>query len=1124
VDMNHIYFRVPPLPADGYYDITVLNPDTKKDSKIGDKGFYYFGQPQSRPQIDKIYPSQGSVDGGYSVTISGKDFEDNGSTKTRVYLNGIEADSKNVNVSIDGSTITFIVPAYPGDLMKDLGTNQINVPLIIVNPDGASCSIENGFTYVIPGSHPKITNIVPSKGAASGGDIVEITGSDFRFFEPFTDKNKNLVRDSDEVFTDINGNGTWDSEPDKTTASLPDNVTYSTYYTSPILPSVFFGSQKAQIVEYSRGYLKVIVPPGSAGTANVYVVNNDAGTSNKVAFIYESSNPSITKITPSQGKKQGGDNVEIAGTGFQKNTIYVYNASTDSTGNNLSEKVTMPLVNFGGITNRNKLREEANSGRIDAEKTTVNLDGNLSIGYDASLAALKLTLTNNKIYQYTINGYDGSVKFVPLSLLKDDTGASWNGFELVRFEISNKRLFVDRGYSTAVQYLSGTLLSVSTPTYYTVGNVPVRIENPDKGQATGTFIYKNPSSAPVIRNITKEDQQPSDTTVNGKAAKVIRASINGGSVINITGDDFRDNARVQISDILEITPDKITYSLPNHITFQLPSVPDSVLGKFYRIVVLNEDGGSAASDGMSTPIYISFTKGETKPSVKNVSPSSGPAVGGTRVKLEGSDFRQTMEGFDSKLMVYFGDTRIPDSDIAVSDYKTIYVTAPAHYAGKVKVRVQNPDGEVSPEDAGYTYISCPKIIAAVDGSSSGDNTRISTVSIKGGQVIKIKGSGFLSGATVMFNPTEVLYDGSTQGQTIYTVNKTYILTGGTAGTNVNVLDLETLTVTVPAGKLGTSGIIVINPDGGASDIYGDITYGLPAVSVPANVKATLSYNRYIKISWSAVTGAKSYEVYASLDGGSYGFIGSTALTEFLYKDLKPGVTYKFTVKALGDYGPSNASAESNSVTTGGTVGPPDTDGSLTDNTVIQKSGSSAAVVIGRNSLKSSSYVIDLTTGDLAGCKDVTVSVPASVINGLSNNDIIINGEDIKIKLSPYAFKTTLITQNSSRSDAGVRLSVSRYNGSSDIHLSEGTPLSNQYIMEVNTFVGKDSTSMKYLNSQIELTMDYDSQKADMRRIQNLGVSRYENGSWMQLSGGITTLNSIIVPVDRPGRYLVVGRR
>jgi len=187
--------------------------------------------------------------------------------------------------------------------------------------------------------------------------------------------------------------------------------------------------------------------------------------------------------------------------------------------------------------------------------------------------------------------------------------------------------------------------------------VPVTVINPDGGVAEGQFEYKNLSSNPKITNITKEGELPSEEEIDGRDVRILRINYKGGNIISIIGEDFRDNAKVQISDVVTISPDSITYSLPNRLTFEMPSVPESAVGKLHRVVVLNEDGGFASSDELDPPIYIMFTKGETTPVIDKITPEIGPASGGTLVKIEGKDFRESMEGFNRRIAVYFGEVK-----------------------------------------------------------------------------------------------------------------------------------------------------------------------------------------------------------------------------------------------------------------------------------------------------------------------------------------------------------------------------------------------------------------------------------------------------------------------------------
>ena len=71
-------------------------------------------------------------------------------------------------------------------------------------------------------------------------------------------------------------------------------------------------------------------------------------------------------------------------------------------------------------------------------------------------------------------------------------------------EIQDRRLFIERGYAPEVEFLNRGQLVVTTPGYYSIGEVDVTVINPDKGIATGRFTYKNPASNPYIVNMTKK--------------------------------------------------------------------------------------------------------------------------------------------------------------------------------------------------------------------------------------------------------------------------------------------------------------------------------------------------------------------------------------------------------------------------------------------------------------------------------------------------------------------------------------------------------------------------------------------------------------------------------------------
>lgn len=1160
INNNEIHFTVPILPADGYYDLTVVNPDTKSDSRTGNQGFYYYGQPQSNPIITEIIPAEGSTLGGYSIEIHGTDFKDDGQKKSRVIINGIEVSADETEVSIEGNLITVIVPPYAGDLWKDKGTGSLAVPIVVINPDGASFSKEDGFTYIVPTSYPEIIKIVPVQGTAAGGDIVEITGRDFRFYEPFDDKNRDRTREDGEPYTDLNNNGRWDDLRDYTgAASLRqlyeaahqvDSDEYPEYdiwfnkIIRPILPRVFFDRTIVEVTEFSDGYLKVISPAAPAGQVNVMVVNNDSGVSNQVPFTFEGSSPRIDRIVPGQGSKFGRENAEVYGSGFFPSTIEIYDSLTTF------RTKEMPLLRFGDIMNRDIPREQDNSGRIDNQRTTVKLDGGLTVFYDASNSQnIKLTVNleqNNKTYTGTFTNYDNQKKYLDMGLLLAGTGdaaEAYPGYELIQIDVQDRRLLVERGYSPSVTMDRATQMTAVTPSYYAVGTVPVTLINADGATAESEFEYKNPASNPVIVNITRDGKSPEEMNINGQEIMVLRMNISGESIVTVLGQDFRENASIEVSNILTIEPSDITYILPTKLTFTMPEIDESEIGKLHRVVVMNEDGGVACSDEPPSgqkKIYIQFTKGESGPQITQVSPNSGPAAGGTVVKIEGSDFRGRMEGYSDPLSVYFGNIKIPGNDIEITDYKTIYVKTPVNSPGSTLVKVENPDGEISDPGGEFTYISNPKITAVVDPRDPTENTRIKKISIEGGQEIKLKGSGFMEGCRVIFNPVTSKAADESGSDLIYRIiNKQvdkrqsfeldpFVLESGIEG-NVTFIDSETITVTTPPGKIDTSGIIVVNPDKGASESYSDLIYDLPEIEAPTGVTAEIvidDYNdidRFIRVKWESVAQAAEYEIYV-VEDEQVEFLGSTELTAFIYEDLQPRTRYKFIVKAAGDFGSSPPSAESNEVRTGSRVGTPDNDGGLTDNTQMSKNGTTAIITIGCDDHESTPLLIDLTRGDLAGANEVILSIPARVISGRSGRDIEIRGSNFTAKMNPAVFRLSQVRNNSHRDDAGVRFKIAP--SKSNNYISGGNNLSPVYVLEAGFYMGKDSSPIKYLASNMSILLDVDTAKASMRRFRTAGIYKYneQKNTWEEMSRKIITGGAVTETIKQLGTYTVFGSR
>lgn len=95
--------------------------------------------------------------------------------------------------------------------------------------------------------------------------------------------------------------------------------------------------------------------------------------------------------------------------------------------------------------------------------------------------------------------------------------------------------------------------------------------------------------------------------------------------------------------------------------------------------------------------------------------------------------------------------------------------------------------------------------------------------------------------------------------------------------------------------------------GGGGDSSSNTTGGAP--SAPASVTAACG-DQKITVSWSAVTGASSYNVYRSISSGATGTLAGSSATAS-YTDISGivGATYYYTVKAVNSSGESAASSE-----------------------------------------------------------------------------------------------------------------------------------------------------------------------------------------------------------------------
>ncbi|MCT4583419.1 MAG: IPT/TIG domain-containing protein [Peptostreptococcaceae bacterium] len=1167
VDKTRIMLTIPEKVR-GLYKIVAVNPDTKSGESTD--LFEYFERAVV-PTISKVTPSAGSYLGGYSVVIDGVNFEDN----SIIYIDGIKLDEDAYRKE-GNSFVIDEFPAYKGDL-KEEGIDRKDVPISIENSGGGSITKSKGFTYVIPGAAPpEIVDISlqgKDEGTAAtskGGEILNIDFKYALFEEPSATepKYKTWIEGKDAegktiYFDDLNGNKEFDKFIDIKNIPEDNGVgqpyfknldekidTYERYIdndiTNPnsgIFPQVYIGGKRAKIVEYKNtsgtgGYLKVVTPVNPEGDQDVYIVNNDFGISNIEKLAYEGLNPQIESMNPDSGPISGNRKTYIYGQGFDV-TKYKLSKADGSGFNEISEK--MPMVRFGEYEAFKDINNNTAEVSIEDQKESLTVN----YAFDGSIATLDIEIDSSKTNQSTTvddsnfifkkqyKDYQNDKVYIDLSQIQNESGTNYPGYEYLEINVDKDVLYVKRGFAPKAELISSNEAIVYTPSYSEVkSGVRVRYINPDETFADFKYNYLNPESAPFIDDILKDNEWRPGEEIDekGNSYRVLRVNYKGGYTIQINGGDFRQGATVKIGNLLDIANDQINEDgMPTSLSFVMPELSEDVVGTRYNFSVLNPDGASALSDDddVVPPIFIEFTKGEPIPEIESIEPNAGLSTGGTLVTIRGNT-KDTVGSFRQGLNVMFGDV---EGDVQSVSYNEIQVLTPPHVPGLVNVTVENPDGERTTKEEAFTYLSDPLITAILNPKDDREVDRISSISIEGGQQIKLKGNGFMEGARVVFYPVieEKEKDNEEQtGEDIFRKGKEFVLVSFGAGEGVEFVDSETLLVTTPEGKLDSYGIMVINPDLGASNIYEDLKYGLPQIDAPTGVVAELMYDRYIKVFWNKVDEATEYEVYVVIDDNEFELIGSTKQLSLIYEDLEPKTKYKFIVKTLGEYGESKASNESNSVKTGSTVGYEDSDEGLIDNTQIIRSGPKVNVVLGTSDYDDKELRIDLTRGEYAGANEITISMPAQTITDNDAKDIYIMANSYTARFNPMSFNNDLMEDNDNNDETGIRLRIKTDSMEyvKPVGKISKSVISDPIVIEGSYFDDKYEQTLDYMNGYINLSMDYDMQMVQMRNYKIMTLNYFDeySDSWNPVIGNADTGYNVNGNINRAGKYIVIGSK
>ncbi|SDI91049.1 IPT/TIG domain-containing protein [Frankineae bacterium MT45] len=352
---------------------------------------------------------------------------------------------------------------------------------------------------------------------------------------------------------------------------------------------------------------------------------------------------------------------------------------------------------------------------------------------------------------------------------------------------------------TAVTVASATKLTVVAPAH-AAGLVDVRV--------TGSY---GTSAVAAVDHYT---YGPAVSAVSPRSG-----ATTGGGTVTLTGAGFVGVTSVNFGTTAGIS---LTVVSATQLTVVAPAHSAGVVD--IRVVGAYGTSAIATADR--------YTYG---PAVTLVSPSTGPVTGGTRVTLTGT-------GFTGVTAVNFGTTA--GTGINVASATSLTVTAPAHVAGLVDVRVVGTLGTsaiVSTDH--FTYVPAPVVTAMSP----------SVGSTLGGTTVTVTGTGFTGASGVSF--------------------------GGVAGSSVVVVSATSLTVVSPVHGVGVVDVQVTGPYGVSSVSAADqFTFvAPPVVSGVSPASGSTTGGKTVTITGSGFAGATGVD-FGGVAGTSVTVVSATSLT------------------------------------------------------------------------------------------------------------------------------------------------------------------------------------------------------------------------------------------------------
>ncbi|HWQ29604.1 MAG TPA: IPT/TIG domain-containing protein [Negativicutes bacterium] len=1111
----------------GSLPVVVLNPD---GAKTQEKVYFNYMNPSTNPMIVSVKPTNGSVNGGTVVTITGSGFKQD---DLEVYFGS----EKSHKVEFVNSTILkAVVPKYPYSLPKN--QDYLDVPVMVMNYDGGVAVMEDGFQYRIPKSNPVIESITPNTGSTAGNDRLIIRGKDFR-------------RTSDK--------------------------------SQEGLPKVFFNGEEAK-VEWPSGNetlitetLTVTTPASvTSGTGEVVLVNFDAGTCSYNGFTYIMSKPSIKSVTPKDVSKLGNVNVQINGSNFREgNLSELFSASDEKVKRDSSEGIAAKdaietLVFFGDEDTGDKATVDTVLGPMYAEINDLRFNCKMVPGEIEqvqvwiSQAGAANTDPLKRYHMKDGSKVEDSDAIATITVgdshlfiinHKMDLGSDNLYDEGILIETTPSSVTITRRIApiAEVKY-EGTQVTAVAPPTDRVGTRTLYLRNDDGGTAKASITITSPDSTPFITSMDPKNR--ARDAVSKQIVEYVKENeedytevftfipMSGGAFLTIKGSDFRRNVAVYLDDVkLEIVSKS---SGDDQMVVKIPAGSEADLDKDKKIIVINEDGGTYDSSMLKLPHYIRYQTEESSPVIEKIVPNKSSSRGSNYIAIYGNNFR-------SGVVVLIDGIECTTTRDATKPAELLSVLVPTGMEpGDKTVQVQNPDFGFDELANGLTIISTPGIIGIYD--KDGDLIDPLVLSVEGGEKLTIKGVQFYDGIKVIFGGTlkakSELASGESGIEGLNINNAEMVIIGGTVAEDAKLQDDGSIVCTSPKLDMGSTSIILINDDGGLSEpVSGN--YQKPVPDTPDGIKVEAVDGDTLRLEWDYIPDINYYELYAAISetgkssSGTYQYVGSIIPSviedgerlRYYLDGLQSSTWYNIRIRSVNLFGASQYSTSSGytktldkKVVTYYSDEDSKVSGLDQNDSVVMK-GTELTYILGEKSIAASAgAVIELGQPDYATANPKIVKVSFGLMKKYPSGKIKINDADMELalKTASLAVSEVFKVEESKKSDTAMQVSVNRSVGAAGDEIRIKMPrgyklMMNPFSINLDMQVQNTITRMDAFNGDISLLLKYAESKRSLYP-GGVYIAYYDKTTGrIQITNTSDLKGKAQSQISKTGEYVLIGK-